>query len=107
MAEQHSNGPASRMYVYCVRHARPSSFLRDTLAYAFAAILMIVALHLLDGSTADGRGEERCQHILDIVETYARISGSGKGGDDNDDDGSNDDVDGEGDDLTDLTLTIA
>ncbi|CAM9220010.1 unnamed protein product, partial [Sphacelaria rigidula] len=69
----------------------------DKLAYAFAGILMMVALHLLDGSREEGRGEERCQHILDIVETYARISGTGKGGDGDggDDDDDSDDDDGD------------
>lgn len=64
---------------------------------------MMVALHLLDGSSGEDRGEERCQHVLDIVETYGRMSATkGKGGgdatDDNqdDDDGDGEDVDGKG-----------
>lgn len=58
------------------------------MAYAFAGILLMVSLHLMDGSREDGRGEERCQHILDIVETYGRMSGTKMDqGDGNDEDG--------------------
>lgn len=95
----------NRLYL-CLRHVHRYPLFRDKLAYAFAGILMMVALHLLDGSREEGRGEERCQHILDIVETYARISGTGKGGDGDDDDDSDDD-DGDGEDLCGRTITKA
>lgn len=69
----------------------------DKLGAAFAGILLMVSLHLLDGSSDDGRGEERCQHILDLVETYGRMSGSGTGDEqeDGDDDEDEDSDDGE------------
>lgn len=56
----------------------------------------MVSLHLLEESKDDGRGEERCQHILDLVETYGRMSGPGKGEDEEDDeeDGEDEDEDG-------------
>lgn len=56
----------------------------DKLGAAFAGILLMVSLHLLDGSMDDCRGEERCQHILDLVETYGRMSGSAEGQDSDD-----------------------
>eukprot|EP00903_Cladosiphon_okamuranus_P021832 g20075.t1 len=70
----------------------------DKLGSAFAGILLMVSLHLLEGSKEDDRGEERCQHITDLVETYGRMSGSGTGGDDeaddDDDEEEEDDEDG-------------
>lgn len=65
----------------------------DKLGAAFAGILLMVSLHLLDGSSDDGRGEERCQHILDLVETYGRMSGSGTGDEQEDADDDEDDED--------------
>lgn len=62
----------------------------DKLGSAFAGILLMVSLHLLEGSKGDSRGGERCQHISDLVETYGRISGTG------DDDDDDDDEDGTG-----------
>ncbi|CAM9680248.1 unnamed protein product [Laminaria digitata] len=63
----------------------------DKLGSAFAGILLMVSLHLLDGSKGDNRGGERCQHILDLVETYGRISGTGAGDDDDDDEEEDED----------------
>ena len=59
------------------------------LGAAFASILLMVSLHFLEGSKGDDRGQERCQHIFDLVETYGRMSGSGDGGenDEKDEDG--------------------
>lgn len=60
----------------------------------------MVSLHLLEGSEEDGRGEERCAHITDLVETYGRMSETGKsdeddGQDHDDDDEDEDDGNGE------------
>lgn len=61
----------------------------------------MVSLHLLEGSKEDGRGEERCQHITDLVETYGRMSGSGKNAEeeqeeDDEEEDDDDDKSGEG-----------
>ncbi len=71
----------------------PLSARGDKLGSAFAGILLMVSLHLLEGSKEDGRGEERCRHITDLVETYGRMSmsGSGTGGDEDDDEEEEDD----------------
>ncbi|CAM9621337.1 unnamed protein product [Scytosiphon promiscuus] len=63
----------------------------DKLGSAFAGILLMVSLHLLEGSEEDGRGEERCEHITDLVETYGRMSGNGKGSGEDDEDDEDDD----------------
>lgn len=69
----------------------------DKLGSAFAGILLMVSLHLLEGSDEDGRGEERCQHITDLVETYGRMAGDGgKGSEEEDADDDEDDEDRNG-----------
>lgn len=50
------------------------------LGAAFACVLLMVSLHFLEGSKGGDRGQERCQHIYDLVETYGRMSGSGDRG---------------------------
>lgn len=80
------------------------------MAYAFAGILMMVSLQLLDGSREEGRSQERCQHMLDIVETYGRMSGTkGKGdgiGDDDEEDDDQNDEDGDGNEFSLYTLLL-
>lgn len=66
----------------------------EKLGAAFAGILLMVSLHLLEGSKGDDRGDERCQHIMDIVETYGRMSGPGQDGEEEQDD-DDDEHDGE------------
>lgn len=63
----------------------------DKFGAAFAGILLMVSLHFLEGSEDDGRRQERCQHITDLVETYGRMSGTvtGEDGDDEDSDDEN------------------
>lgn len=41
----------------------------------------MVSLDFLEGSKGGDRGQDRCQHIYDLVETYGRMSGSGDEGD--------------------------
>lgn len=69
----------------------------DKLKSAFAGILLVVTLHLLDGWEQDGRSEERCRHVLDIVETYGRMCG-GKSGDDDVMEDGDEEGDGEAND---------
>ncbi|CAN0319638.1 unnamed protein product, partial [Ectocarpus fasciculatus] len=58
----------------------------DKLGSAFAGILLMVSLHMLEGSQEGARGAERHGHITDLVETYGRMSGSIEGEEDDDDD---------------------
>lgn len=68
----------------------------DKLGSAFAGILLMVSLHMLEGSQEGARGAERHGHITDLVETYGRMSGSIEGEEDDDDDEEEGDRDGEG-----------
>ncbi|CAM9169353.1 unnamed protein product [Ectocarpus sp. 12 AP-2014] len=67
----------------------------DKLGSAFAGILLMVSLHMLEGSNEGARGREmeRSQHITDLVETYGRMSGSAKDVEDGDDDEEEEDRD--------------
>ncbi|CAN0178962.1 unnamed protein product [Ectocarpus sp. 6 AP-2014] len=67
----------------------------DKLGSAFAGILLMVSLHMLEGSKEEARGREmeRSQHITDLVETYGRMSGSAKDEEDGDDDEEEEDRD--------------
>lgn len=64
---------------------------------------MMVSLHMLAAPSSDGRHGERSQHVLDIVETFSRMSGEGRreppeekgrGVDDMDEEEGNDGEDG-------------
>ncbi|CAM9128612.1 unnamed protein product [Choristocarpus tenellus] len=71
----------------------------DKISSAFAGMLLLVGLYLLDGSKGEGggrQGGERATHITDLIETYSRMAGISDGDDDEDEE---EDGDGEPDPL--------